>query len=284
MTEPPRHPRRPDELLVDELTDQLDRTRRLLTGSPAAAAERALGRIGGASEADARLASELALSAPLAVPDRFEEAHRLTMRAVEILDRDGFRDPPVVAIGPLRAIAKPAAEFVARFIVRSYTKGLIEDLGKLYAQRESQAEPRTPERQSLSRTRVDVQRLESRYSGGGVGAPLLLAAGATIPALASLGQQVGAIDLNARWVLVGVAVPLLLFVALSWLLLRGAAVARHRVQLVMGQPLAALWETLGRAGDPPEDDSLLFATIALVLTALVWFALPALIGVGFLIF
>jgi hypothetical protein len=129
------------------------------------------------------------LSAPLAVPERFEEAHRLMLRAVEILDRDGFRDPPV---------AEPAAEFVARFIVRSFTKSLIEDLWKLYAQRESQAEPGTPERHSPSRARIDVQRLESHYSGGGDGAPLLLAAGAAIPALASLGQQVGAIDLNAR--------------------------------------------------------------------------------------
>ena len=291
MTEGPRptrqtppQPRRPDELLLDELTDQLDRTRRLLTGSPADAAERALGRIGGASEADARFASELALSAPLAAVERFEEAHRLVMRAVEVLDRDGFRDPPVVAIGPLRPIAKPAVEFVARFIVRSYTKGLVDDLARLYTQRESQSVPGSPERRSLARARIDAERLAPSYSGGGIGAPLLLAAGATIPALASLGQQVGGVDVSARWVLVGVAVPLLLFVMLSWLLLRGAAVARHRSQLIMRQPITALWETIGRAGDPPEDDSILFATIAIVLTALVWFALPALIGVGFLIF
>ena len=275
--------RRPDELLLDELTDQLEATRRLLTGSPADAAERALGRIGGASEADARLASDLALSAPLAAPGRFEEAHRLAMHAVELLDRDGFRDPPVVAIAPLQGIARPAVEFVARFIVRSHTKQVVEELVKLYTQRESQAAPTSPERRVLARARLDVQRLEPNYSGGGIGAPLLLAAGAAVPALASLGQQLGAIDFNARWVLIGVGVALVLFVMMSWLLLRGAAVARHRSQLVMGQPLAALWETVGRAGDPPEDDSILFATIAIVLTALVWFALPALIGFGFLL-
>jgi hypothetical protein len=43
----------------------------------------------------------------------------------------------------------------------------------------------------------------------------------------------------------------------------------------MGQPLAALWETLGNAGTPPEDDSVLFASIAVLVTALVWFVLPA---------
>jgi len=286
MTDAPRseQPRRPDELLLDELTDQLEATRRVLTGSPADAAERALGRIGGASEADARLASDLALSAPLAAADRFEEAHRLVMHAIELLDRDGFRDPPVVALGPLRGIARPAVEFVAKFIVRSHTKHVIDDLAKLYAQRESQAEPGSRERHVLARARIDVQRLSPNYSGGGIGAPLLLAAGATLPALASLGQQLGAIDVSARWVLVGVAVPLGLFAVLSWLLLRGAAVARHRSQLVMGRPLAALWETVGRAGDPPEDDSILLATVAIVLTALVWFALPAVIGFGLVLF
>ena len=71
---------------------------------------------------------------------------------------------------------------------------------------------------------------------------------------------------------------------LTWVLLRSAAVARHRSHLIMRQPLAALWETVGRAGKPPEDDSILFATIAIVLTAGVWFALSALVGVGFLIF
>ncbi|MDA0353128.1 MAG: hypothetical protein O3A10_13070 [Chloroflexi bacterium] len=284
MTEPPRAPRRPDELLLDELTDQLDRTRSLLTGSPADVAERALGRIGGDSEADARLASDLARGTPLAAPARFEEAHRLVMRAIEVLDRDGSRNPPVGGFAPLRAIALPAVEFVAEFIVRSYTKRVVGDLGKLYAQRESQSLPGSPERRVLTRARVDMQRLAPAYSGGGVGAPLLLVAGAMVPVLASLGQQLGAIDFNARWVLVGAAISLLLFVSLSWLLLRGAALARHRSQLIVRQPLAALWETIGGAGTPPEDAAVLFATIAIVLTALVWFALPALAGLGFVFF
>ncbi len=38
--------RRPDEQILDELTEQLERTRRLLMGSPDEAAERALERLG----------------------------------------------------------------------------------------------------------------------------------------------------------------------------------------------------------------------------------------------
>ena len=105
-----------------------------------------------------------------------------------------------------------------------------------------------------------------------------------MPALASLGQQIGAIDIHARWLLPTVAVPLLLFVFLSWLLLRGSDGAYHRSRLIRGQPLAALWQTIGHTGDPPEGDSILFATSAIVLTSLVWFALSALIAVRCFVF
>jgi hypothetical protein len=114
------------------------------------------------------------------------------------------------------------------------------------------------------------------YSGGGVGAPILVAGGIAVPALASLGQRLGALPLDNRWVAGGgVAVLFVLFFALSWVLLRGAAVAHRRSRLIMQRPLAALWETLGHAGNPPQDDSTTFATIAIVLTALLWFVLPA---------
>jgi hypothetical protein len=64
------------------------------------------------------------------------------------------------------------------------------------------------------------------------------------------------------------------FGVLSSILLAGAAVAHRRSQLIMRQPLAALWETIGRCGNPPTDDSGLFATVALVLSALVWVLVP----------
>jgi hypothetical protein len=277
-------PRRPDELLLDELTDQLDRTRRLLTGSPGDAAERALSRIGGASMADARLTAQLAVARPLAAPERFGEAHRLMMRALEVLERDGHQDPPVRAIGPLRGPARLLVEFVAKYVVRSFTRGVVGDLATLYAQRESQSEPGSQERRLLAGARAEVERLEPRFSGGGLGAPLFFLAGALVPALASVAQQAGAIRVDARVLVPGMIVPLVLFVVLSWGLLRGAAVARHRSRLVMGRPLAALWETIGQAGDPPEDGAVWIATIAVVLAALVWFALPALIVLGVVVF
>jgi len=64
-------------------------------------------------------------------------------------------------------------------------------------------------------------------------------------------------------------------------MLRGAAVAHRRAQLVMQRPLAALWETIGHAGAPPQDAGRMYATVAIVLTALVWFVIPAVAAVLF---
>ncbi len=109
---------------------------------------------------------------------------------------------------------------------------------------------------------------------------MLLGVGAAIPALASLGQQAGAISLSGRVLPPAAIAPLLLFLGLSWALLRGAGLARRRSQGLLATPLAALWKTIGEAGDVPEDGSVAIATVALVLTALVWFALPALVALG----
>ncbi len=43
----------------------------------------------------------------------------------------------------------------------------------------------------------------------------------------------------------------MLIVRLAWVVLRGAAVARRRVQLTLDGPIGALWETIGRCGKAP---------------------------------
>ena len=277
--------RRPDELVVDQIAEQLDRTVSLLRGGANEAAERALARLGGQREVETRIAAELADRAPLAEPERFLEAHQLTMHALEVLDRDGFRDPPAPRwLGPLRPIARFATEFVAKYIVKSYAQSIAERLRTLYSRREVQCERGTRERALLAGRRVEMERLALIYRGGGLGAPALLGAGAVIPIFASVTGYAGAIEWTGRPILVTVLVVMLvLLVAGGWVLLNGAAVARRRSQLIMAAPLAALWETVGRAGNPPEDDSVLFATIAVVLTTLVWIVIPAGVGLVFVL-
>ena len=69
--------------------------------------------------------------------------------------------------------------------------------------------------------------------------------------------------------------------ALSWVILRGAAVAHHRIRITVQDPLAALWETIGRCGKPPEDDAQQFAVYAIILTVVGWLLIP--LGVLFVI-
>jgi hypothetical protein len=152
-------PGRSDNLILDELTDQLDRTFKLLRGDTDQAADLAFAQVKVDTAAEARLLNELAERAPLEHPARFTDAHRLVMHALEVLDRDGWRHPRLPRLGPLRAPAAWAVEFVAQYIVRSYVSDVIRNLARLYARRESQAEPESKDRRVLARARIQADRL-----------------------------------------------------------------------------------------------------------------------------
>lgn len=262
--------------LVDELTRQLDTTRRLLTSSPDDIAERALAALEPEAGAEARIAASLA-APPLADPAAFPAAHRLAVRALEVLDREAAQDVPVGRrYWRFRPLASLAAGFVAGYITRSYARAVAHRLAVLYARREAQCPPGTPERASLARARAEMDRLLPGFAGGGAGVPALVAGGALVPLLASLGQYLGAVDILARPVIAALFGSLfLLFLLLSSLLLTGARFAHRRAALVMRQPLAALWAAIGDAGDPPEDAARLFAAVAILLTGAVWLVIPA---------
>lgn len=87
--------RLPGDSLFDELSDQLDRTRMLLSSNPEAAADAAMARFAGEAEVEARISAQLAAPSVLAVPEQFLEAHRLAVRSLEVLDREGSRNPTV---------------------------------------------------------------------------------------------------------------------------------------------------------------------------------------------
>lgn len=293
MAEPAKQPspletlkaRIPEEKVLDELTTQLERTRQMLTGNPEDVAEKVLASFAGEGELEVRIAAELAVTTPLAHPDHFPEAHRLVMRALEVLDREGSRNPRVNShLGPLKPLVEYGTEYVAEYIVKSYAQGVVGSLKKLYSRREAQCAPELPARRALAHSRIEVERLASGFSGGGVGGPALVAGGVAVPLLASLSQYFGAIDpFNRAVVFAGIGLLFMLFLLLSSMLLTGASVAHRRSRLIMGAPLAALWECIGHAGNPPRDDSTMFATVAIALTALVWFVLPALAAVVYFV-
>jgi hypothetical protein len=269
-----QRPGRPDSLILDELTDQLDRTFRLLRGDTDRAADLAFAQVPIDTAVEARLLNELAEREPLAHPDRFTDAHRLAMHALEVLDRDGWRRPRLPRLGPLHAPARLAVEFVAQYVVRSYVADVVRNLTRLYARRESQSAPESQERRVLARARIQTDRLTLGFRGGASGLPTVLIGGAALPVLASLARQFGAVKPSEPVLIVGGTVLFLLFAALAFVLLQGAGLARRRVTVVGRQPMEALYETIGHCGRPPEDDADTIVLVAIGLTALTWFILP----------
>jgi hypothetical protein len=170
------------------------------------------------------------------------------MRALEVLDREGSRDAGAPKLGPLKPLAEPAVELVAEYIVSSYAEDVVNRLRTLYARRESQAAPGTPDRRELARARMDLERIAPGFGGGSPLTPVL-AAGASVSALASAFQFLGALDFtNRRLLAVSAAILFVVFFLCAGILLRGAAVARRRATLIMQGPLAARSETIRARG------------------------------------
>ena len=269
-----------DHLILDEVTQQLATTFQLLSGDPDEAAERALAEIGVDTRTEATLLGEIAAAGPLAHPDRFEQSHRLVMRALEVLDRDGWKHPVLRRLGPFSGAAAGAVQFVARTIVRGHVANVVRALSRLYARRESQSQTASAERRMLARARIQADRLALGYKGGSLPLPTVLIGGAAVPVLASIARQFGAVKGQGPVLVVPLGVILaIVFAVLAWVLLQGAGLAHRRIKVTLDPSLAALYETIGHCGNPPQDDSAAIAAAAIALTALAWFVVPIAIAI-----
>jgi len=269
-----------DHLILDEVTQQLATTFQLLSGDPDEAAERALAEIGVDTRTEAVLLGEIAAAGPLAHPDRFEQSHRLVMRALEVLDRDGWKHPVLRRLGPFSGAAGGAVQFVARTIVRGHVSNVVHALSRLYARRESQSQTASAERRMLARARIQADRLTLGYKGGSLPLPTVLIGGAAVPVLASIARQFGAVKGQGPLLIVSLGVILAIVFALrAWVLLQGAGLAHRRIKVTLDPSLAALYETIGHCGNPPRDDSAAIAAAAIALTALAWFVVPIAIAI-----
>ncbi len=265
------------DLLRSGITEQLDRTLALLGGDAEEAAAEVLDRLGGSTTVEKRILAELAVEIPLANADGFLPAHRQVMRALEILDRDGTREPRLPRLGPLTPVVGVGVEFVAAYITKSYAATVASRLRDLYTRRETQCPPGSDARPLYRNVRTEMDRVTPGFSGGGRGAPLLLAGGISAPLLATGARYFGAIEWASRWVSLGVvAVAFLLLLVITAIMFAGAGVAHRRARLVLEAPLARLYAAIGHAGTPPKDNSVEVATLAVVLTVVAWVVLPAL--------
>ena len=271
-----REERQGDEpLLVDDLSERLDRFR-ILYDRDDAATDELLAELGGQGKVEKEMMRELAATRVLGCPDRVPEAHAVAMRALEVLSRNGSRPPSSLRpLGPLTRVARYLVQQVIRYVVRRHQHQVVESLRDLYSRRLGWVPPGDPARSVLLRARLDVERSAPAYKKNTIGVPAFLLGGAVVSSVTQgLRRSVTAAAGSRVGVIVALASAFVLIAASSWVILQGAAIARRRIKLSLDRPLAALWETIGWCGRPPRDTSSLMAAIAIALTVAGWLLIP----------
>ena len=258
----------------DLLIDQIDSLRVLRADSDEEKG-RLLEQIGGKGLVEQEMVAQMSAVKPLHHPDRFEEAHRIMMRGIEVLDRNGPRPAKVPKVGPLRPVAQWLVQQVSRWIIKSHLNRLTGRICGLYEKREANSDWGTREHAMLRRARLDARRVQASSSGSALGLPTFLLGGAALTSVASGLQSLARTAMDST---LGVSILgfITVFVlgALSWVALYSAGVARRRIRLSTDQPMKALWETIGAAGKPPRDESYNFAAYAIILLVLAWIVVP----------
>jgi hypothetical protein len=263
-----------------ELLDHIDALRVVRAETPEEKG-RMLEEIGGPGKVEQDIVNELSKTRPIWQPARFGEAHRLAMRSLEVLDRNGVRGAPMPRLlGPLKPIVGYFVRLVTRWIVRQYQNNLAGNIRKLYERREANSVWGSPDHMLLRRARINAVQVERGLRSNPIGVPGFLLGGAVLSGLFSLiGKGIGAAVGNdivrlALGTMVGA-----LMLGLSWIAIYAASIARRRIRLSTQQPVQVLWDVMGAAGNPPRDQSYHFAVIAILLLLLSALAVPIVVSV-----
>ena len=262
-----------------ELLDRIDALR-VLRADSVEEKGRLLEEIGGPGKVEQEIVSELSKIKPLWQPAQFPEAHRHAMRSLEVLDRNGVRGAPMPgALGPLKPVVGVIVQLVTRWIVRGYQNSLASNIRKLYERREANSIWGSPAHVMLRRARINAVQVEQGLKSNPVGVPGFLLGGAALSGLFSAigGAVNSAVEDSTTRVILGVVVATVLL-SLSWVAIYAASIARRRIRLTTEQPVQALWDTIGAAGNPPRDHSYHFALIAIILLILAAFAIPLIVS------
>ena len=236
-----------------------------------------LEQIAGRGKPEQDIVKELSKVRPLWRPDRFEEAHRMAMRSLEVLDRNGVRAPKMPRLGPAhtdRRLRRSTDDPLDR-------EGVPEPAG--HADPQALRTPRGELRMGQPRARHVAPGADQRRAGraGLQGRPVRPADRAA--------RRSPAVErrLRARRrCSTGRCTASSLCSCSPWSSRScspvspgqrcyAAGVARRRIRLSTDQAIKALYETIGACGNPPKDDSYNFAIYAIVLLALAWILVPA---------
>lgn len=266
-TEPPAEP----GLILDEVSQRLE-SLALLRGGDSSALLESFGTTGKVEEDMLEQ-----LSGPvLAHPDRFEQAHRTAMRAMEVYDRNASRKPTGMkdVPKPLKGVVGTIIQWMVRYIVRKHQKALAYRIRQMYAMREANAPSASRERVMLMKARRQVDEINSFLQKNELPLPAFLGVGAIVSGTLSTVKSGLASDLGRILVLAGFAI---LGLAFFWCVLRAAGIARHRTRIALDAPLQALWEVIGDLGGIPKDQSRKFATYGTFVLIAVWVVVPVLV-------
>ncbi len=199
------------------------------------------------------------------------------MRALEVFDRNGARQPSALKVPKLiKPLANKVVQLLITAIVRSHQKRLVKDLRQLYALREANSPVGSDEYQLLATARIQVDAIMNDLNKSSLPLPAFLVGGAAISALLSViknsltGDQWAQYTFAAAFFVIGLG--------MFWCILRAAGIARSRTRIALDASFKALWEVIGDAGQPPRDHAKLFATIASILLVLVWIIVPAIVA------
>ena len=207
----------------------------------------------------------------------------MAMRSLEVLDRNGVRGAPMPRyLGPLKPVIGGVVKLVTRWIVREYQNSLATNIRKMYERREANSEWGSEDHMLLRRARINAVQVEQGLRSNPVGVPGFLLGGALLSGLFSLiGEGVSTVvESSPGRISLGIIVGALML-GLSWVALYAASVARRRIRLTTDQPIRVLYDVIGAAGDPPRDQSYLFALVAIVLLVFAALAIPIVVSVVF---
>jgi hypothetical protein len=266
---------------IDETLDNPLERLRLLAGDDDAIAS-FLDELDVSSPREREMLAELARPGPLARPQRFDADHRRLIEALESLRRHGFHGSQSgSSLGPFRSVVRWLVQLVARYLVVSYVKTVATQMRNLYWVRELESKSNSVELKLLRPARFDASALLEIMSSREIGVPSFVLAGLLLPLGATIWRLMSGFRFDSWIVAVlvgagGVAVG----VGLSWIILRGCALASARIRLSVREPLGFVWEDVGSCGRPPRDGVRTFAIVAIVLMVAVWIVLPGLVALA----
>ena len=265
-----------DDLLIDQLGERLESLQLLRGGGDESSTNQLLEAFGSSGLIEDQMLKELSSKEPLRHTERFDEAHRQAMRALEVFDRNGSRPPS--ALNKVPSLIKPVAERIVQlfitFIARSHQKRLVKNLRQLYALREANSPVGSDDYQLLATARIQVDAISPDLNKSSLPLPAFLVGGAAISGTVSfigrsLTTDLGRFCFAAGFLIVGLG--------LFWCVLKAAGIARSRARIALDGSFKALYEVIGDAGDPPKDQAKMFAVIASLLLLAIWIVVPGLL-------